>query len=130
MPAVAHAAHIWIARHLPKPFLVPLGTVSRRGKTGSSVVSDRLALRTSLFFCATCEQKMPYRWSKRWEYAKIPGFHGEQVRCDSCQEVGSADIWHPEEGGYYQEYRRVTAFEVAVQAQSAARAAGRRIPAR
>ena len=103
----AHAAYTWITQHLPRPFMVPLGTVARRGKLGSSVISDRLAQRTSIFLCASCEHKMPRDWLRRYEYCLIPGFHSEATRCDACQEMDSANIFHAEDGGYYREHQRL-----------------------
>lgn len=103
----AHAAYTWVARHISKPFMVPLGTVARRGKLGSSVVSDRLAQRTSLFLCAACEHKMPRNWLRVYEYCLIRGFHSEATRCDSCQQIDTANIFHAEDGGYYREHQRL-----------------------
>lgn len=112
MPAqVAHAAHIWIAKHIPKPFMVPLGLVSRRGKLGSTVLSDRIAARSALLLCYTCEHKLPVQWLRRFEYRLIPGYHSSDTRCDGCQEVTSVNIYNPEDGGYYQEYQKLQRIE-------------------
>lgn len=100
----AHAAYAWVQTHLRKPFAVPIGTVKRRGKSGSSVVSDFLTLRKTIFLCASCEAKMPYAWRRRWEYRILRELRSTGTRCDHCQLVGqTTNIFVAEDGGYYQE---------------------------
>jgi hypothetical protein len=116
---MSHLRHLWIKNpHVRKPFARALGTVKRRGKLGSSVVANRLELRTSLFLCASCEYKMPAGWRKKYEYRLLPDMHGDHVRCDACQGVGPANIYHPEgPGTYTDEYQRLARIEQAATAQ-------------
>jgi hypothetical protein len=123
----ANAAYVWLQTHLPKPFAVPLGTVERRGKSGSSVVTDRLALRTSLFLCKSCEDKMPWRWMRRFEYRLISNLHAAETRCDNCQQVTSTNIFFPEDGAYYQEYQAMRRHEARTAAQRVQLQAGQRL---
>jgi len=125
---MAHDAFVWIRKHIPKPWAVPLGTVKRRGKLGSSVISDFVTLRKSLFLCATCVRAMPGNWARRWEYRLIPNMHSEWTRCDRCQLVGNADVFHPEDGGYFQEYQKLMGISTRAAAQQVAVRDHRRIP--
>lgn len=105
---MAHAAFIWAKQHLREPWAVRLGRVKRRGKLGSSVISDFVSLRKSLFLCASCVHAMPWGWLKRFEYRLIPNMHSEWTRCDRCQEIGNADVFHPEgPGTYFEQYQRL-----------------------
>lgn len=124
----AHAAYTWVVTHLPKPLMQPIGTVQRRGKSGSSVISDFLARRRVIFLCATCEHKMPFAWCRRWEYRLLPDLHSDGTRCDSCQQMDSTNIYTPEDGGYYQEVQRSTRTAQRAAAQQVLIRDHRRIP--
>ena len=106
---MAHAGHVWIANpSLKEPWARLLGRVRRGTKTGSSVISDFLALRKNLFLCAGCVAAMPWRWQRRYEYRLIPDMHADWVRCDKCQKIGTADVFHPEgPGTYFDQYQRL-----------------------
>jgi hypothetical protein len=123
----AHSAYVWLKRTVTQPFVVPIGTVRRRGKSGSSVISDFVALRRSIFLCAPCVHKMPYRWMTRWEYAMIAGLHSTGTRCDSCQAITETDIFLPEEGGYFQEHLAVERHMHRTAAQRVLLQAGKRL---
>jgi hypothetical protein len=125
---VANAAYLWIKRQVEKPFMVPVGTIRRRGKSGSSVISDFLTLRRTIFLCASCEHKMPYRWLRRWEYRVIPGLHSAGTRCDNCQLDNCAtNIYVPEDQGYWQEHLAVQRHEARTAAQRVQLQAGQRL---
>jgi len=122
---MAHAAHLWINQHLPKPFMRPLGYVRRGPKTNATAVSDILARRDVLFLCAGCEARMPWRWATRHAYHVLPGLHGDGVKCDGCQERGPANIYHAEEGGYFQQWQQLDTLSRHAAAQSRASDGGR-----
>lgn len=85
--------------------LNPLGYV-RRKKSNASLVSDFMSLRKALYLCATCEWRMPMFWKRKYGYWRLPGFHGDESRCDSCQDYQPGNLYLSEEGGYLQEYFR------------------------
>ena len=125
----AHAAYAWVQTHFKKPFLVPVGTVQRRGKPGSAVISGYLDQRKPLFLCASCEAKMPWRWLRRWEYRLIPGLSAAGTRCDSCQlPEQSTNVFYPEDQGYYQQHLRAERIRRNAAAQRVLVRDGKRIP--
>ena len=76
----------------------------RKTTTPAATLSNFRALNKTLFLCTSCQAKLPWRWAKRWEYVKLPDFHGVGF-CDGwCQAYGPADLFLPESGGYFQEY--------------------------
>jgi hypothetical protein len=123
-----NAPYLWLKRHVVKPLAVPIGHINRRGKSGSSVISDFLTLRKTVFLCASCVHKMPYRWLTRFEYRVIAGLHSTGTRCDSCQMDNQAtDIFVPEEGGYFQEHLAVHRHAKRTAAQRVQLRAGQRV---
>ncbi len=123
---LAHATHLFINNHVT-PKLQPLGYVRRKGKLGSSVVANRLELRTALFLCPDCQRKMPVLWCRRYEYRRIDNLYADHSRCDNCQGMGPTDVFTPEDGGYYQEYAKLTGISERARAQQATIRDGRRI---
>lgn len=124
---VAHAAHLWLTKHVPEPFMRKLGYVKRNGKLGSSVIANRLALRTTLFLCRACEAKMSRQWQRQYEYVEISSFHADESRCDWCMETTLTTIWWPEEGDYNRQHAVIRGIEQRAAAQQTTLRDGRRI---
>ncbi len=126
---LAHATHLFIKDHTPLPRLYGmLGTVKRRGKLGSSVVANRLELRTSVFLCATCVRKMPTQWLRQYEYRRIDNMHADGTRCDACQAITNTDVFVAEDQGYWQQQQRLAGITERSRAQQRLLREGKRIP--
>lgn len=77
----------------------------RRPDGLSSFLTDMIALRKTLCLCATCENHMPRRWTERYDYQFVRGFHAEAVACDKCRQRDSANMYVAVEGRYATQIR-------------------------
>ena len=128
---LAHATHVFLNNHtrLPKLYGM-LGRVKRRGKLGSSVIANRLEMRTSVFLCKACENKMPAQWLRQYEYRVIENMHAANTRCDACQNMDSTNVFVAEDGGYYQQQQRLDGITKRSRDQQLTIRDGRRIKGR
>lgn len=93
----------------------------RRKDGEASFLRDLIALRKPVALCKGCEHKMRYRWTSRYNYEFVKGFHAEMTHCDYCRTEGSANFYHPVDGAYHQEMVKWKKIEATVQARDRAR---------
>ena len=86
----------------------------RRKDGEASFLWDVMALRKPIALCKGCEHKMPHRWTSRYNYAFVKGFHAELTACDYCRIQGSVNFYHPVDGAYHQEMVRWQRIEAQV----------------
>lgn len=101
-----------------QPLTALYGRVRRR-KSNAALIADFKALGKCLLLCATCEAKLPMRWTSRYGYRLLGNMHAEG-RCDYCQNQGPCDLYHPEDGGYARQWVQLERITTAAKAQAIA----------
>lgn len=80
----------------------------RRPDGLATMVRDLIALRKTLVLCHACERKMPRRWTEKYDYAFVKGFHAEGSACDYCRALTSANMYCAVDGAYHQAMERMS----------------------
>ena len=76
-----------------------------RRKDGlASFLRDLISLRKTIVLCFGCEHKMPRRWTEKYDYALIRGFHGEGAVCDYCRQHNTVNMYQTVMGKYHADW--------------------------
>jgi len=75
----------------------------KRPNGRSSFVQDMIELRKTLVLCRFCEFGMPRRWTSRYNYAFVKGFHADGTACDRCRVHAPTNMYCAVDGAYHRE---------------------------
>ena len=79
----------------------------RRKQGMATFLRDLIDLRKTVVLCASCEGKMPGRWTDKYNYAYVRGYHAEGAACDWCRQVTSTNLYQAADGKYHQDRMRM-----------------------
>lgn len=74
----------------------------RRKEGLATFLRDLIDLRKTIVLCYGCEHKMPRRWTDKYDYALIRGFHGEDAVCDWCRHHNTVNMYQTVIGKYHE----------------------------
>lgn len=90
----------WMAKALP--------LFKWKRKQGmATFLRDLMDLRKTITLCASCERKMPRRWTEKYNYAFVRGFQVECAACDYCRLPDACNMYQAVDGKYHQDRVRM-----------------------
>ena len=103
----------------------PWETWTRR-RSDAAMISDKASQHQAILLCASCEAKLPKKWTARYGYRLLHNMHTEG-HCDYCRTYASGNLYHHEDEGYCRQWVQQTAHLDAAREQQIAIRDKRRI---